>query len=96
MVWAGFGAARGCRRPWSYFGSAFARVMRAKRTTSEKALLTHYLGIPASHLGPIRSTECRGYMSLAGRELGPLQNPWRAWSKCGESAIRGLGARWLH
>ena len=33
-------------------------------------------------------------MSLAGRELGPLPNPWCVWSKCGEPAIRGLGARW--
>ena len=94
MVWAGFGAWRGCRRSWSCFGSAFAAVIRAKRTTCERPLLTHYLGTPASRLSPIRSTECRGYMSPAGRKLGPLPNPWCVWSKCGEPAIRGLGARW--
>ena len=80
-------------RAWSCFGSTSAAVIRAKRTTSEKPLLTHYLGT-ASRLGPIRSTECRGYMSPAGRKLGPLPNPWCVWSKCGEPAIRGLGARW--
>ena len=31
------------------FGSALAAVIRAKRTTSEKSLLTHYLGAPGVH-----------------------------------------------
>ena len=48
-------------------------VINARRTTSERRyLLTHYLGVPACHQGPIRSTERKRHMTLGGGErLGP-------------------------
>lgn len=54
-------------RARSCFGSALAAVIRAKRTTSEKSLLTHYLGTREAPLGPITSDKNQqsfgGYMT---------------------------------